>query len=58
MAGVLAELEKLPAPARELAQLWRRRATAREAAIASARQVAASSFAKLGEPPAQDVLAR
>jgi hypothetical protein len=52
--GVMAELDKLPAPAKELAQAWRKKALARQAAVDSARRVAAASFAKLGETPAPE----
>jgi hypothetical protein len=48
--AVVAEMDKLPAPARELAQPWRTKALARQDAIESARLIAAASMAKLGEP--------
>ena len=51
IAGVLAELDKLPAPAKELAQSWRTKVLARQGAIESARLIATASSAKLGEPP-------
>ncbi len=51
IGGVVAELDKLPAPARELAQPWRTKALARQGAIESARLIATASSAKLGEPP-------
>jgi len=50
IAGVVAELDKLPAPAKELAQPWRKKALARQAAVDAARRIAAASFVKLGEP--------
>jgi hypothetical protein len=50
IAGVLAELDKLPGPAKELAQPWRSKALARQGAIESARLIATASLAKLGEP--------
>ncbi len=54
IAGVLTELDKLPPAARQLAQPWRAKALAREAAIRSARQLAVETIAKLEEPPARD----
>jgi hypothetical protein len=51
IGGVVAELDKLPAPARELAQPWRTKALGRQGAIESARLIATASSAKLGEPP-------
>jgi hypothetical protein len=48
--AVVAEVDKLPAPARELAQPWRTKALARHDAAESARLIATSSVAKLGEP--------
>jgi hypothetical protein len=54
IAGVVAELDKLPAPAKELAQPWRTRALARQAAVDAARRIAAASFVKLGERPAPE----
>jgi hypothetical protein len=48
--AVVAEMDKLPAPARELAQPWRTKAVARQDAIESARLIATASLAKLGEP--------
>jgi len=52
VAGIVAELDKLPAPARESAEPWRKKALAREAAIAAARRLAAASLAGLVEQPA------
>jgi hypothetical protein len=48
--AMVAELDKLPAPAKELAQPWRTKALARQDALESARLVATASLAKLGEP--------
>jgi hypothetical protein len=53
IGGVVAELDKLPAPARELAQPWRTKALVRQGAIESARLIATASSAKLGEPAAR-----
>jgi hypothetical protein len=53
IAGVVAELDRLPAPARELAQSWRTKVLARQGAIESARLIATASLAKLGEPAAR-----
>jgi hypothetical protein len=58
VAGVMAELDKLPAPAKELAQPWRRKALARQAAIDAARRIATAAFAKLGEPAAPEPSSR
>jgi hypothetical protein len=48
--AMVAELDKLPAPAREIAQGWRTQALARQEALESARLIATASLAKLGEP--------
>ncbi len=48
--AMVAELDKLPAPARDLAQGWRTKALARQEALESARLIATASLAKLGEP--------
>jgi hypothetical protein len=48
--AMVTELDKLPAPARELAQGWRTQALARQEALESARLIATASLAKLGEP--------
>jgi len=48
--AMVAELDKLPTPARELAQGWRTKALARQEALESARLIAAAALAKLGEP--------
>ena len=50
IAGVVAELDKLPGPAKDLAQSWRTKALARQGAVESARLIATASLAKLGEP--------
>jgi hypothetical protein len=51
--ATVAELDKLPAPARELAQGWRMQALARQEALESARLIATAALAKLGEPAAR-----
>jgi hypothetical protein len=48
LAGVLAELDKLPAPAQAIAEPWRKKALARQAATAFSAQLAAASFSRLG----------
>ncbi len=48
--AMVAELDKLPAPARDLAQGWRTKALGRQEALESARLIATASLAKLGEP--------
>ena len=58
VAAVVSELDKLPAPARSLAQAWRTKALARESAIAAARQLATAAFAVLGEASAAAVRRR
>ena len=50
LVGVLAELDKLPAPAQAIAEPWRKKALARQAAAAASAQLVATSFAKLGAP--------
>jgi hypothetical protein len=47
--AVIAELDKLPAPVRELAQPWRTRAVARRDALEAARTLATASLSKLGD---------
>jgi hypothetical protein len=54
IVGVVAELDKLPAPAKELAQPWRKKSLARQAAIDAARRIAAASFVQLGERTAPE----
>jgi hypothetical protein len=51
LAGALAELGKLSAPARLPAQAWIAKTQARAAAIAASRQFAADTLAVLGKPP-------
>jgi hypothetical protein len=48
--AVAAEMDKLPAPARELAQPWLTKALARRNAVEAAQIIAITSLAKLGEP--------
>jgi hypothetical protein len=50
LAAVLAELDKLPAPAQAIAEPWRKKALARQAAATASAQLLAASFAKLGAP--------
>jgi hypothetical protein len=50
LAGVLAELDKLPAPAQAIADPWRKKALARQAAAAFSAQLAAASFSRLDAP--------
>jgi hypothetical protein len=51
LPGALAELAKLPAPARAAAQAWIAKAQARLAAVAASRRFAADAFAALGKTP-------
>ena len=48
LAAVLAELDKLPAPAQAVAESWRKKALARQTAGAASAKLVAASFAKLG----------
>jgi hypothetical protein len=48
LAAVLAEIDKLPAPAQAIADTWRKKALAREAATQASEQLVTASFAKLG----------
>jgi hypothetical protein len=48
--SIIAELDKLPAPAKEVARPWRTKATARRDATEAARLMATASLAKLGDP--------
>ena len=48
--AMVAELDKLPPPVTEFAQPWRTKALARQQALESARIIATTSLAKLGEP--------
>ena len=50
LAGIETELDKLPAKARALADGWRKKLAARNAAIAASRKLAADSAAALGSP--------
>jgi hypothetical protein len=52
-AAALAEIAKLPGPARALAAPWSKKVAAREAAIAASRRIAADALAALGRPAAQ-----
>ena len=52
-AAALAEIAKLPEPARVLAAPWSKKVAAREAAIAASRRIAADALAVLGRPAAQ-----
>jgi hypothetical protein len=48
LTAVLAELDKLPAPAQAIAETWRKKALARQTAGAASAKLVAASFAKLG----------
>ena len=48
LAAVLADFEKLPAPAQAVAEAWRKKALARQTAGAASAKLVAASFAKLG----------
>lgn len=48
LAAVLAEFDKLPAPAQMVAEGWRKKALARQSAGAASAKLVAASFAKLG----------
>ena len=48
LPAVLAELDKLPAPAQAVAEAWRKKALARQTASAASAKLVAASFAKLG----------
>jgi hypothetical protein len=50
LPAVLAELDKLPAPVQAIAESWRKKAQARQAASAASAQLVAASFARLGAP--------
>jgi hypothetical protein len=50
LAAVLAEIDKLPAPAQAIAEAWRKKALARQAVAAASAQLVAASFARLGAP--------
>jgi hypothetical protein len=51
IAGVLAEIAKLPAPARAAAQAWTAKAQARLNALAASRRFATDAYAALGKMP-------
>jgi hypothetical protein len=48
--AIIAELDKLPAQGKELAQAWRKKALARRDAVEASRMLAIEALAKLGEP--------
>jgi hypothetical protein len=48
LPAVLAELDKLPAPAQAIAETWRKKALARQTAGDASAKLVAASFAKLG----------
>lgn len=50
LAGAVAELAKLPPPARALAKEWLAKVAARDAAIEASRRFVAAAFAALGKP--------
>jgi len=52
-AAALADLARLPEPARALAASWSKKVEAREAAIAASRRVAADALAALNRPATQ-----
>ena len=52
-AAALAEVGKLPEPARAVAAPWAKKVAAREAAIATSRRIAADAVAALGRPASQ-----
>jgi hypothetical protein len=51
--AALAEVGKLPEPARAVAAPWTKKVAAREAAIAASRRIAADAVAALGRPASQ-----
>jgi hypothetical protein len=51
--AALAEITKLPDPARALAQAWSNKAAARQAALADSRHIAAAALASLAKPEPQ-----
>jgi hypothetical protein len=53
IAAALADIARLPAAARSLAEGWAKKAEAREAAIAASRRIAADALAALGKPVSQ-----
>jgi hypothetical protein len=50
VGAMVVELDKLPAPARELARPWRSKVLARQDALEAAQRIATASLAQLGEP--------
>jgi hypothetical protein len=50
VGAMVVELDKLPAPARELARPWRTKVLARQDALVAAQEIATASLAQLGEP--------
>jgi hypothetical protein len=50
LEAIVVELDKLPAPAREIARPLRTKVLARQDALAAAQRVATASLAQLGEP--------
>jgi hypothetical protein len=50
VGAMVVELDKLPAPARQLAQPWRTKVLARQDALDAAQRIVAASLAQLGEP--------
>ena len=53
IAGALADIARLPPPARAAADEWVKKAQAREAAVAASRGIAAEAVAALGKPAPQ-----
>jgi hypothetical protein len=53
IAAALADIAKLPPAAQPAAAAWTQKATARDAAIAAARQISANALAALGKPSPQ-----
>ncbi|MGD0026779.1 MAG: hypothetical protein ABSC37_19540, partial [Xanthobacteraceae bacterium] len=53
IAGALADIARLPEPARTLAEPWVEKADARNAAVAASRRIAADALAALGRPNTQ-----
>jgi hypothetical protein len=51
--AALADIAKLPDPARALAQAWSNKAAARQAALADSRHIAAAALASLAKPEPQ-----
>jgi hypothetical protein len=50
IATVVVELDKLPAPATEIARPWRTKVLARQTALEAVQRIATASLAQLGEP--------